>query len=86
MHDEGNGEYTLILKSNTGEVSLSSYYVSYFKAAMITKVIAEEGTLLPESCENLFFDLQNCKSIDLSKANASQVKNMDYMFKGCLSL
>ena len=36
-----------------------------------------------ESCENMFYGLENITEIDLSKFNFSKVRNMSFMFKGC---
>ena len=38
------------------------------------------------SCENMFYGLNNLIMIDLSKFNTSKVKNMNSMFYGCTSL
>ena len=46
----------------------------------ITKIVAAEGTIMPENCTELFFRFSNCTSIDLSKADTSKVKNMKNMF------
>ena len=43
-------------------------------------VIAEEGTVFPEDCSNLFGEYMDCITIDLSKADTSNVTNMSGMF------
>lgn len=49
----------------------------------ITAIVADEGTVLPESCAFLFRGYKYAKSIDLSKADTSNVKNMSSMFDTC---
>ena len=52
----------------------------------VKTIIASEGTILPESCYELFYAYSNCTKIDLSKADTSSVKNMGSMFYNCSSL
>ena len=49
-------------------------------------IIAEEGTVLPESCNRLFSTFCYCTSIDLSKADTSKVTDMAGMFYFCSRL
>ena len=48
-------------------------------------VIADNGTILPEDCSSLFYYF-SAKTIDLSNADASNVKTMRYMFQDCPNL
>ena len=52
----------------------------------ITKIVADEGTVLPTNCLSLFKDYSSVTLIDLSKADTSQVTNMSNMFDSCTSL
>ena len=53
---------------------------------IVSSVVAEEGTVLPEDCSYLFGEYINCTSIDLSNADTSNVTNMSRMFSLCYSL
>ncbi len=86
---------TLIL---SGNVTRDEVWDAGVTNLDLDKVVAEEGTVLPEDCSNLFdvvgynagveewspFDW--VISIDLSKADASHVKNMQCMFYECFHL
>lgn len=43
-------------------------------------VVAQEGATLPENCMGMFLGFTHAESIDVSKADASNVKNMYRMF------
>ena len=46
-----------------------------------TSIVAAEGTVLPEDCSDLFSGFKILKTIDLSKADTSNVINMSGMFR-----
>lgn len=73
--DEGTGVLTL-----SGAVTKEDLS-PYENKDEVTAVIAQEGTVLPEDCTKLFEDIY-APSIDLTKADASAVTNMSYMFWG----
>ena len=52
----------------------------------VKSVVAEKGTVLPEDSSELFYNFDNCVSIDLSNADTSRVKDMRFMFLGCSSM
>ena len=52
----------------------------------ITSVVAAAGTVLPESCADLFADFGGVKTIDLTNADTSNVTDMAGMFSGCTSI
>ena len=54
--------------------------------AEIKSIKAEKGTVLPENCNGLFSNCDECKEIDLSNVDTSNVTNMSYMFFNCRSL
>ena len=77
--------------STTGQLTLKGnvdYYefVMFEQREAVKSITATEGTVLPEYCQGLFSDYVNCISIDLSKANTSNVTNMKEMFYECESL
>ena len=78
--DEATGTLTLRGKVDRNAISTISYKSS------IKSIIAEEGTVLPEDCYELFFQFEYCTSIDLLNADASNVTNMCSMFRQCTSL
>ncbi len=64
--------------------SLSEYDVKYFSPKEdVTKIVASEGTVFPESCYYLFSGFNSCTSMDLTKADTSKVTDMRGMFGGC---
>ncbi|ADU23178.1 BspA family leucine-rich repeat surface protein [Ruminococcus albus] len=88
-----NGCYSF--NATTGELTLSGVVdkdtLSEFKRSIniktdIKSVVAKNGTVLPENCSYLFSYLENCTSIDLSKADTSNVKKMSFMFSRCYNL
>ncbi|MCR5601619.1 MAG: BspA family leucine-rich repeat surface protein [Ruminococcus sp.] len=81
-------EQTIFFNEETGSLSLrgnvnNDEVKKYSDKA--TTVIAEAGTVLPENCTGLFAGFK-AVSIDLSKADASNVKYMGYMFGSCENL
>ena len=76
--DEETGTLTL-----RGDIYYSD--VQEYKGKAKT-VIAEEGTVLPEYCSELFSGFKNATKIDLSKADASKVKYMTHMFRSCSNM
>ena len=69
---------TLTLHGKTDREQLSDLV---FKKSVL-KVIAEEGTVLPDDCSGMFNLYKSCTSIDLSKATGAPT-NMSAMFKDC---
>ncbi len=72
---------------STGTLTIKSGF-NYF-AGVKTKVLAvnaEEGTVLPEDCQNMFSGFSNAVSIDLTNADFSKATNMYGMFHSCHSL
>ena len=78
VFDEETG--TLTLRGNVSRDELKSIYKYKSK-----KLIAEDGTVLPEDCSYLLLG-DSIESIDLSKADTSYVKNMASMFWSCSNL
>ena len=78
--DETTDELTLRGEVDRDIISCLSYKYS------VKSVKAEEGTVLPEYCNNLFYHYSECTSIDLSKADTSNVTDMNGMFSYCSSL
>ena len=77
--------------STTGQLTLKgnvdySEFVMFEQREAVKSITATEGTVLPEYCQGLFSEYVNCISIDLSKANTSNVTNMKEMFYECESL
>ena len=54
--------------------------------ASCTRIVLEDGVILPNDCSNLFYDCQNLLSIDISHADTSNVMDMSYMFDNCRAL
>lgn len=52
----------------------------------VISIVAEEGTVLPADCSWLFKGYRSAETIDLSKADTSNVTNMEHMFDLCVSL
>ena len=72
---------TLKLKGNVIKEEVRKYADN----EIVQFVVAEEGTVFPEDCSNLFYSY-TASSIDLSKADTSGVNNMDRMFACCFEL
>ena len=70
----------LSLRGNVNKEEVKKY------SDKVTSIIAEEGTVFPEDCSGLFKYFYYVKSIDLSKADTSNVKNMERMFYACYDL
>ena len=58
-------------------------YTSY---PNIKTIIAEEGTVLPKDCRELFYCFISVSTIDLSRVDTSKVRKMSKMFFHCTSL
>ena len=52
----------------------------------VTSITFEDGFVLPEYCGWLFSDKQSLVSVDISRADTSNIADMSYMFFGCSSL
>lgn len=91
--DEGSGVLTL-----KGRVSREDI-LAFSENQKVYSVVAEKGAVLPEDCHELFAGLSEDKdrmkrtyywaaldTVDLSKADASRVKNMSKMFSKCRML
>ena len=72
---------TLTLKGNV----VRNDVIEYFGEGVKT-VVAEKGTVLPESCFGLFQHFTSVETIDLSEADTSKVTNMNGMFSECIAL
>ncbi|MCR4795060.1 MAG: BspA family leucine-rich repeat surface protein [Ruminococcus sp.] len=72
---------TLTLSGNVVKADVLKYLESGVKS-----VVAEEGTVLPENCSEMFRRFQSAETIDLSKADTSKVTNMSGMFSECIAL
>ena len=76
--NEETGTLTL-----NGEIKIS-YLSDYMDNPNVKHIVAAEGSILPENCDSLFASYsghwKNVTSIDLSKADSSNVTNMSNMF------
>ena len=72
---------TLMLSGNITAAEVQKYA----KNEAVNAVVAAEGCVFPASCSGMFADFC-AKSIDLSKADTSNVTDMSGMFSGCSSL
>ena len=72
----------LVLK---GQVYRSDLVNFEFKDK-VKKITAEEGTVFPVSCSNMFRDYKNCETMDLSNVDTSKVNSMEAMFIFCGNL
>ena len=75
---------TVTLDETTGTLTLSGAVkladvTPYAKNDAVKKVVAAEGTVLPEYSGRMFENFK-AESIDLSKADTSAVKTMNMMF------
>jgi len=77
--DEETG--LLTLSGNITKDDLKNYKYN----SKVKKVVALEGTVLPENSKDLF-SFVRAESIDLSKADTHNVKNMSRMFYSCEQL
>ncbi|MBQ3947423.1 MAG: BspA family leucine-rich repeat surface protein, partial [Ruminococcus sp.] len=74
-------EGTLTLRSNV----IKKEVQAYANNEEVKNVVAEEGSVLPADCSNMFENFK-ALSIDLSQADSSNVTSMSYMFSYCNSL
>ena len=65
---------------------VSKAHVAAADKSVVTKIVADEGTVLPADCSHLFALFEEVTNIDLSKADTSNVTDMSYMFFNCSSL
>ncbi len=77
---------SVVFDVETGTLTLTGTVIAdevkaYANNAAVKKIVCEEGTVLPENCTMLFSNFK-AESIDLSKANTSNVTNMKSMFSG----
>lgn len=81
----------LTLRGNVNDAVIRNLY----EKKDVKKITAEEGTVLPADCSQLFGDdirndyinsFSSCTSIDLSNADTSNVIYASNMFAGCSSL
>jgi len=80
--DEATG--VLTLRGEVDRYTFRSFSSNY--KYIVKSVVAEKGTVLPEDSSELFYNFDNCVSIDLSNADTSRVKDMRFMFLGCSSM
>ena len=81
--DEATG--TLTISGNLSGYSEQKALEKALKDYNEEKIVAEEGTVLPEYCSRIFAKT-TAKSIDLSMADTSNVVYMDGMFEGSKDL
>ncbi|MBQ6180919.1 MAG: BspA family leucine-rich repeat surface protein [Ruminococcus sp.] len=81
--ESSNVEYDEETKTLTLKAGAVPRDVSKYKDAL--HIVAEEGAILPSSCELLFLGM-NVITIDLSKAYSSNVEKTDRMFSHCSEL
>ncbi|OPZ20352.1 MAG: Leucine Rich repeats (2 copies) [Firmicutes bacterium ADurb.BinA205] len=75
----------------TGELVLKgqvyrSDLINFGSKDKVKKITAEEGTVFPVSCSDMFRDYKNCETMDLSNVDTSKVNSMDAMFILCGNL
>ena len=78
--NEETGELTL-----KGEIDKRTIRSFSYKQ-LVTSIFAEEGTVFPENCYEMFSLYENCTAIDLSNVDTSNVSDMSWMFYGCTDL
>lgn len=82
--DEETGVLTLSGNVNKNELLNYKGNVRNYKSnEKIKSIVAEEGTVLPADCSAMFLFFNYVTSIDLSKADTSNVTDMNYMFSHC---
>ena len=82
---------TATLNEKTGVLTLSGNVVrddvrAFKEDERVTSVVAAPGTVLPANCYCLFYKFKSVMTIDLSKADTSNVTDMSLMFAQCKSL
>ena len=78
--DEENGVLTL-----SGNV-VKSEVRAFANDDRVKYVVAQEGTVFPEDCSELFKDFKHVELMNLKNANTSNVKDMNHMFSYCEAL
>lgn len=76
LFDSSTGE--LILRGNVDKDVIRD-----LDRQAVLSIRAEKDTVLPGNCGHLFSDFRNCKTIDLSEADTSNVTDMYCMFSDC---
>ena len=79
LHLAGSGWDRAKLFSTVGVSIVSDDNASGYNDS-ITKIVADEGTVLPADCQSLFVLFSCVTEIDLSKADSSNVTDMSIMF------
>ena len=78
------------MNMETGELTLrgevTEQWLRGLTSSLVTSIVAEKGTVLPEYSQNLFEGYYACTYIDLSNADTSNVKDMSSMFCQCYNL
>ncbi len=77
-----NGSGLLTLKGNVNRFVISDFAYK----ENVKKIVAQEGTVMPQNCSNMFGSYSNCTTIDLSNADLVDVQDMTGMCIGCSSL
>ena len=78
---------TTFNKIQLTESTFRSEYYSTEKGPDIIQTLAfEDGVLLPQDCDGLFYGLSELTSFDGSNLDTSRVTNMSYMFSYCTFL
>ena len=80
VYDAATGALTLHGKFTYNELK------SFKLASKVTSITAAEDAVFPESCSSIFYFYNNCKKMDFSKADTSNVTKMNSMFSGCKAL
>jgi surface protein len=76
---KGDGKYQLL--STNGNGGPWSQY-----ASSITSVVVEDDVVAGRSCSAMFANLNNCRTMNLSKLDVSSVEDTSAMFKDCSNL
>ena len=90
LNGDMSNENGAFFDETTGIMTLkghvTDYDIRYYKYnSNLTEIYAEPGTVLPESCDSLFSST-SAKKIDISNADTSNAKDMQYMFAWNYSL
>lgn len=90
LNGDMSNENGAFFDETTGVMTLrghvTDYDIRYYKYnSNLTEIYAEPGTVLPESCDSLFSST-SAKKIDISNADTSNAKDMQYMFAWNYSL
>ena len=85
--DDAEKTGSIVLDEKTGTLTLSGNITAaevqkYAKSEAVNAVVAAEGCVFPAFCSGMFADFCT-ESIDLSKADTSNVTDMSKMFENC---